>query len=216
MTKINGIGLLCLLTSVMMLLPPMASANTPCGFFEFSWLEPVAEGTTGVALLVLPDGSGPPLTEARGPDGARVDASLVVYLLSNCDAQPVVGIPAEDMWLEAVDHGLVLCANVGAIADTDTDASGRTTWSSALQGGGSSAAGLRIVVSGDVVPFDPIPIAINSPDMNGDRSVNLSDTIPFATAFYGPYDLAADFHYDGRVNLSDVVIMAASLGVSCP
>ncbi|MDX2472329.1 MAG: hypothetical protein QNL91_01345 [Candidatus Krumholzibacteria bacterium] len=60
-------------------------------------------------------------------------------------------------------------------------------------------------------------ISYNSPDINGDGVVNLTDVPLFAGDFHGgAYDFRSDFHYDGIVNLSDVVHMAQGLGSSCP
>jgi len=58
-------------------------------------------------------------------------------------------------------------------------------------------------------------------DINGDRSVNLTDLsillAAFGTTLGGPgYNAAADFNNDGAVNLTDLSILLAVFGTSCP
>jgi len=56
----------------------------------------------------------------------------------------------------------------------------------------------------------------NSPDLNGDLVVNLSDIILFARIYWGEYSYAADFYWDGQVNLSDLAMMIGTRGRTCP
>ena len=53
---------------------------------------------------------------------------------------------------------------------------------------------------------------VNSPDINGDCTVNLSDIALFAQAFTGAYSRCADFNMDGVLNLTDVSVIAAHFG----
>ncbi len=59
-------------------------------------------------------------------------------------------------------------------------------------------------------------LSYNSPDMNGDGSVNLADMGMFSTDFYGEYHFRSDFFRDGAINLSDVGQLATSFGANCP
>ena len=163
-------------------------------------------------LLVVPDGSGAPLTAARRPDGSPVDATIQLTLIDAC-YDPIAHYPREDMWLESVDQGLVLCAG-GSIADHNTDLQGMTTWSQPIRGGGHSVAGCKVVVSG-TLSF-PLPLRFNSPDLNGDLAVSLVDVARFAGAYFGPYRFEADLRADGALNLSDIAVMAAHVGADCP
>jgi len=61
-----------------------------------------------------------------------------------------------------------------------------------------------------------LPIYVNSPDLNGDLAVNLSDIPIFASDFFGSYNYRSDLHYDGIINLSDLSRMAQSMGRSYP
>ncbi len=162
------------------------------------------------------------MTQARALGGvACVDATITLTLLDSF-FDPVVGAPAEDLWLETTLSGLVLCPG-GSIADSPTDSEGQTTWSRALRAGGHSdrEAGEHVIVriglradpwatySGDA------DIIFNSPDINGDLQVDLSDTVLFAQDFSGAYHYRSDFFYDGSLTLSDTILFAQALGARC-
>lgn len=55
-------------------------------------------------------------------------------------------------------------------------------------------------------------LLINSPDIDGSGSVNLSDVVLFAQAYGGPYDRCIDYNGDGINNLSDVALFASHMG----
>ena len=47
--------------------------------------------------------------------------------------------------------------------------------------------------------------------------MNLSDVVLFSQLFLsGVYDYAADLHYDGILNLSDLVVIAQHRNTMCP
>ena len=100
-----------------------------------------------VSLFNLPDGSGFPFTQAQLPDGSFVDATLRVQLL-DYNGTVIAYFPAEDMWLESLDAGMIPCVG-GTIANSNTDADGWTVWASPLGAGGASSADCRLLVSGD-------------------------------------------------------------------
>jgi len=173
------------------------------------------QGSETVCLLVMPDGSGRPLSEARVPWGGVVDATITAEIL-DVTAYPVADFPAEDMWLISVDGGLVTCPG-GAIADGPTDALGIATFSNPLLAGGWSTELTQLVVNGSVVASRAgLDLVFNSPDLNGDLEVNLSDVQLFAADFYGTYHHRSDLSFDGTVNLSDIVPLATSMGAVCP
>lgn len=185
--------------------------------------------TEPVHIMVTPGGGGDSLSDAEFFGGAPADATIRVQLwvLSGSleDPQPpetVANFPAEDLWLEA--PGVAMCVG-GANADGNTDADGWFTFSGQLNGGGWTNAnlgtpGLLVKVSGVALDdrFAQIRphILVNSPDMDGDGRVSISDIPPFADDFYGAYAFRSDFLWDGVINLSDVTRFAASLGESCP
>jgi hypothetical protein len=106
-------------------------------------------------------------------------------------------------------------------AELFTDSEGWVTWIPDIQGGGhrgpDDAVDLTLWIP--VCPNQQLDILegvyFNSPDINGDLSVNLSDVPDFAADFFGAYDYRSDFNWDNVINLSDIVFMAQSLGVAC-
>jgi hypothetical protein len=173
------------------------------------------QGSEPVCLLVIPDGSGPRLTEARTFSGLTVDATINVRIL-DLALDPIVSYPPEDVWLEAAGEELAICAG-GSVADAPTDADGRTTISGPLLAGGWSESGAVVFVAGWSPSQPPVVLTFNSPDLDGDREVNLSDVQLFATDYYdSSYHHRSDLHYDGRINLADIVPLANAFGTACP
>ena len=182
-------------------------------------LSTVAQDIQGdVVLLIMPDGSGPPLTEATQYGGALVDATISLTLYSYCPPTgPLVGYPAEDMWLESTDGSLVFCTG-GSIADAATDDQGDTKWSRPLSGGGWDSGTCIIRLPGGLTPNDSsFILKFNSPDLNADLVVNLTDVSEFAQDFFsGTYAFRSDLHFDHVVNLSDLTVMTGVVGKTCP
>jgi len=44
----------------------------------------------------------------------------------------------------------------------------------------------------------------------------LTDVVLFSGIMFGDYDYAADFYWDGVVNLSDLVLLAQGVTADCP
>ncbi|HOX24204.1 MAG TPA: hypothetical protein PLL30_00440 [Candidatus Krumholzibacteria bacterium] len=170
-------------------------------------------------VWVSPAGRGPMLSNAYfpgWPDG--VDATIHVRLLDQ-NGDPIVAYPAEDIWLGApVGVPFAYCAG-GTVADDDTDANGETTISRPLRAGGQvpPTDQPRVFVGGQPIAFGDLPLTVNSPDVNGDLVVDLSDIVFFTQDLLGGgiVDFRHDFNADGVLNLSDVVVLAASLGDRC-
>jgi hypothetical protein len=140
--------------------------------------------------------------------------------LRDANGDPVYPYPKEDLWIETGScvegyPGIVLCYK-GSTADSDTDNSGHTAWTQPLEAG-CCGCQVIVMVSGMALsqpPFDNY--FFNSPDMNCDLTVNLTDVVLFAGAYYGVYDYCADFYWDGVLNLSDIVVLAQHVGHTCP
>ncbi len=211
--KITGIFVCTLLLGV--------SSFAMAGIPELGNCEAAFPNYSGaeVALFNLPNGGGSPFTTAQVIGTSDiVDASIIVTLRDGNDAV-IPNFPAEDVWLESVDGGMVPCLG-GATADLDTDADGETQFVNAMSAGGSSMANCTVMVSGDAITGGAnsgvFALRFNSADINGDGIVNLSDISDFSSVFYGAYDFSADFFADGVVNLSDVQKLAAGNGAACP
>ena len=211
------ISVFLLLVSILMLVPVGTQATECTGIPDLDH-SIVTQSFQGLAtLLVIPDGSGPPVAEARTPEGLVVDATIHLTLINICGTEdPVVGFPREDMWLESIGGGLALCMG-GSIADANTDQDGNTRWSLPLMGGGWDEGNCRVVVSGmHLGALAGLTLNFNSPDIDGNRVVNLTDLANFSQDFWGGYAFRSDFLRDGTINLSDVSIFAESMGISCP
>ena len=65
--------------------------------------------------------------------------------------------------------------------------------------------------------LDGLEYFVNGADITGDLSVNLNDVSDFSIFYFGEgYDYAADFLWDGVINLSDVAKLSPSYGEQCP
>jgi hypothetical protein len=184
-----------------------------------------------VSLFALPNGAGDPLTAAQlwngvpGVSPIPVDATIGVRLVDGI-GNPVVGFPPELISVASLGGGWAQCAAFPLIADGPTDASGLTTISGTLFAGGHSGPGELMVVTVN----DPLLAStsypgglpgleyfVNSADILSDLLVNLTDIPDFAAIFFGgAYDYAADFEWDGVINLSDVTRLASGFPSACP
>lgn len=174
----------------------------------------IASGDQEVWLFNLPDGSGQPFTAAQLADGTQVDASITITVM-DCNFDPVAYFPAEDIWLESLDGGMIPCLG-GSSADANTDAAGVTHWTQPLLACGASNANTHALVNCEPGNNAPMPLHFTSADISGDGTVNLADVGMFSSRFFGDYDSSADFWHDGQLNLADVGRLAQGLGVSCP
>ncbi len=164
-------------------------------------------------LFNIPDGSGSPLSHAQRADGSYIDCTVEVTIV-NWDGVPLANFPAEDMWLESADGGMVPCTS-GYIADSNTNDLGFTLFTGPFYAGGSNEAVMSLMLSG-IAMGDQLPLFNNSADLNGDGVVNLIDVGIFSESFYGEYSHAADFFHDGALNLADVGRLASGSGAQCP
>ena len=196
-----------------------ARANQPAIYVEYVHTANAQE----VSLLVLPDGSGLSLSEAMLFGGTTLDATIEFRLITEF-GEYVAGYPFEDIWLEDDQGALQGYTYSFMRADANTDANGVARFSRAGTGGGAAVGDIRVIVSGTPAtpygsggtPHPPLPLRTNSPDINGDGKVDLVDVPLFAGDFYNAYDYRSDFVWDGQINLSDVVQLAAGLGHNCP
>ncbi len=174
-------------------------------------------GGNSLALFSLPNGNGNAFDAAQiVGDGAVADATIEM-IVNDAFGDVVANVPAEDMWLESTNGGMVPCIG-GVAADQNTDEFGYTMWATALAAGGSDAGTCEIMLSGEaVVGGDaPFALAFNSADISGDGVVNLVDVGLFSGILFGDYDFAGDFFADGVMNLADVGRMALGIGAACP
>jgi hypothetical protein len=185
----------------------------------------------------VPDGSGLSFTGAYQLGPVITNATIQVTIISVAGV-PIAGIPASDIWVESSMGNLALCGyayppgtwpGYVSIADGPTGPLGTTTFSNVVFGGGCTNGGgmtERCIVmttwgkisgTGPVGPPNSnLKIRFNSPDMDGDGSVNLTDVIIFAPMYWAGGSYCCDFFWDGACNLSDIVILAGAMTASCP
>lgn len=166
-----------------------------------------------LSVMMVPDGSGDPLAEAVGADGAVVNGQIVVWLL-DWVGQGHEGMPPAQIQLRDPAGQLAFCTD-GNIAGAATDTEGYTYFSTPLYGGGWSTNDLGVYVCNVPLSSAYLPLRVNSPDIDGDLEVNLSDVQLFAVDFFGAYDYRSDLAYDGVINLSDLGRLAAHMGADC-
>jgi hypothetical protein len=171
-----------------------------------------------VSVYTLPSGGGHGLNDCYLSGGTKTDATITLTLVdSNGDG--IYLYPACDMWLESSLGGLALCEG-GSCADGGTDYDGVTTFSNPVFGGKQTTPGggelCQVIINGSALAGPGMDIQFNSPDVNGDLIVNLTDVVLFAGDYYGAYAYRSDFYFDGTVNLSDIVLLAQGSGAACP
>ena len=183
-------------------------------------------GTAVVASAMIPDLPGSNATcepgalyatpAGTGPTLESIGSTVTVEVLG-LDDQPVAGYPFQDVWLDDDGDGSLNVCVAGALADANTDAEGITTISGSLAAGGWTLDGLRVYLGGTPVTGDVLPIDVNSPDIDGDRTVNVTDVGLFATDYSsGTYSYRSDFDQSGTLDLVDVGIFAGHVGDTCP
>ena len=193
----------------------MASPCMPLPDFDLSiaMFRDSADHSYPLSLMIVPDGSGEPLAEAQRPDGTVVNGQIIVYLLDGW-ARGREDMPPAEILLESPGGILAFCTD-GNMAGQATDSEGYTYFSAPLYGGGWSQNDLRVYVCNTPLSSAYLPLWINSPDIDGDLEVNLSDVQLFAVDFYGAYAYRSDLFYDGVINLSDLSRLAQHLEADC-
>jgi hypothetical protein len=144
----------------------------------------------------------------------------------------IPGIPWTDYWLDAcdptADHALCLCPNP-VVADSLTNASGRTTISGRLAIGGCIlTGGIYIVVQGRTLEALPecldyicLDLILKSPDRNHDCTVGVSDLVFLGDSYnkqegvHPEYDKCCDWNHDGIVNISDFAFFGEHYTHTC-
>jgi len=218
----NGFGCLAVYRSPHQGRSPMAATVKLLPPVEITMNYPA-----GVAASVMtrPDGQGDPLANAWtwdgivGNDATRVDASFSAAVRNSLNSS-LLNLDVSQVLLATNLGGLIACPGG---ANADAYVSGDYQFADPVLGGGNTnpnlAEGTFVqVVDAPGTSFSgatSLPIQFNSPDMNGDLWVNLSDVADFAEDLATSYDYASDFVWDGRIDLRDVAELAESLGISC-
>jgi hypothetical protein len=143
----------------------------------------------------------------------------------------IPGVPWTDYWLDACtplpEYELCLCPSA-VVADSLTNAEGRTTISGRLALGGCVlTGGIYIAVQGKILEIYPecidyicLDLILKSPDRNADCYVGVSDLVYLADAYNMSegdpmYDQCCDWNHDGTVNISDFAFFGAHYTHEC-
>ncbi len=169
----------------------------------------VHSGADRASVLNRPDGGGTPLTSCYALGGMGITAVITAVLHDSLD-QPVSGYPREDMWLEAADGGLVGWPG-GTMAPENSDPQGRVSWYGPLAARGSGI-GTVVVIGGVPLSDQVLDIRHNSPDINADGRVDLRDLGCMTADAATGYRYRSDFFWDGKYNISDIVLMEEAYG----
>jgi len=166
--------------------------------------------TEDVSVMICPACDGYPFSQAMVYDGDFMDATIEVYL-RNSAGQPIANFPNDDIYL--MDPNLCFFPG-GNVADSDTDANGYTQFAFPPCGGGCSENfELGGYVAGNPFIQNPLPhIKVNSPDLNCDLVVNLSDLAIFAQVYFGTVTYCVDYYWDGVMDLRDLALFAQHYG----
>jgi len=178
----------------------------------------VSGGEGPYTVVARLDGLGTPLTAAYAPGGGTGDARIE-FVLRDSEGRPVAGYPCSEFWLEPLGGTTNVCPwgfpPRGLHAAHDTDAEGRAWVTGPLYAGGwwDGDWVLRAQVWGAERPAPALHW--NSPDINGDLRVDLTDGGFFTADLYGGYAFRSDVVYDGVINLSDAGLLTQVFGRPC-
>jgi hypothetical protein len=193
---------------LLLALPALAAASIPdLGNSYWSCRTDV-----DVTVVVCPAGDGFTL-DAAWPTagGAPVDATIDAWVIDG-GGNPVHLYPFEDIWLES--PGLAYCTG-GTVAAANTDPMGHTYFR-ILATGGHAYGDLRVMVNGDAIAGAAPNLRLASPDINGDGSVNIADLAVFVGMQEGTYDPDGDLDGNGRLDLTDAVLLFRHFTHACP
>lgn len=158
-------------------------------------------------LRITPEGAGNTL----GGIGATVTVTVL-----DATGTPIAGYPFQDVFLDDSGTSEISLCQGGSAADANTNASGVTTISGAISGGGWTQNGLQVYLAGVAIGA-PLAINANSPDLNADLQVNLVDFSAFGSDFLsGVYVFRSDLSFNGAINLADFSTFGIHFGEACP
>jgi len=188
-------------------------AQPPCQPGEILNVSVSLSNPAGGHMVIDPQGTGTTF--------AGINAMIDVCI--TCNGVPLANLPADQV---RITHpGLVFCTD-GNIASGPTNASGCTSFTGALRGGGCTYGQDVFVEVGAFIAA--IPITVNSPDLGSASPlfVDAADIAAFAGALGVPaavapptawcFDFAPAPPGSPPVDSSDLAYFAARLGMACP
>lgn len=168
--------------------------------------------TIPVNLMVLPSGTGPLM-----PGGLYIKVQVI-----DMNGVAVVGLTNRDFEVDGFPpatfgDGFLAPAtwDVPPAGFAVSGSPGLYYLSGSFIAGGWCTQAL-VKVQGVQISGAPLPLAMNSPDINGDGIANLADIGIFVADLVGVYHWRSDFNGDGTINLADVGFMAMGVGSAYP
>lgn len=169
--------------------------------------------TAGGSVTITPAGNGQTLLSR----GAGIDVTV-----RDANGLAIPAYPAQDIWVDDNGSGDINLCQGGSTADADTDENGFTTITGLISGGGYTQLGMSVYVSGVALTLNPdgtggtsFSLDVNSPDINGDRIVDLSDIALFSGDLVA-FNFRSDYNHDTVVDLSDIALFSGWIGEVCP
>jgi hypothetical protein len=143
------------------------------------------------------------VTIAPGPDGETLAENGITIraYLRDCQGRPMVGVPADSVYLS--NTYLCACFSGGTAADGPTDSLGCTKFTGRVRGGGCWNE-LYLVVGCTIVA--EVPVKTNSPDITFAQPclVGLDESTNFRQhVIWGIYSICFDFNEDGSLDAAD-------------
>ncbi len=155
---------------------------------------------------------------------------LIHVVALDINGDPITTLAATDLWLWHPE--LATCPAPFSQADDGTDADGHTTFSGTIYAGlqgdlgdgiDCDAAELYVYILGIIInDAEPVCVATDSPDLNGDLAVTVADFGRFVADFNcadegEPSDPCHDYNEDGETGVADFALFAGYFNNSeCP
>ena len=179
---------------------------------------PAFAGIPCIILRGYTDGG--PTTALISPAGlapSLADQGIIIEVeILDCGEIPIVNFPFQDIWVSDPGTGELALCQGGSMADANTDANGYTTISGVVFGGGYTEGGTLVYVNGEpALDAGPMPLNFVSPDLDGDRIVDITDFSIFGLDF-GSTAMRSDFVPDGIVDLADFSTFGVNFHSNCP
>ena len=161
--------------------------------------------TAGGTVLITPASTGGSIADA----GATVTVTLL-----DAGGLPVPNFPFQDIWVGHPGANEIALCQGGSVAAANTNASGVTTITGVVSGGGWATTS-QVYINGTPLAQAPLAVGMNSPDINGDLNVNLNDFSAFGVDF-NTAAFRSDYVFNGLVDLADYSRFGQTFGETCP
>ncbi len=148
------------------------------------------------------------------PEGDGQGLATILVTLHDSIGNPVVGYPAAQIWADAAVPGDLTYCETPFLADGPTDNLGQTTISGTVAGSGYTNQ-MFVYVGNSPLVTSPLDITVTSPDINGDKVIDLCDGNLLGIDFLGGYNYRSDFACDGVLNLSDILVFTNHFCHAC-